>query len=97
MTELDSESFALLLEAADNSFASRALTSVKGLSRRFWVLHQEQYGDLAIMGIAHADIAEAISNADQDQAEIAVGRLIDYVEKFTLEVVGFDGSSAITD
>lgn len=89
MTELDSRCFALLLEAADNSFAARALTSVKGLSRRFWVLHQERHGNLKQMADGHADIAEAISMGDLENAEKAVGALIDYVEKFTLEVVGF--------
>ena len=89
MTELDSRCFALVLKAADNKFAARALTSVKGLSRRFWVLNQERHGDLAQMAQAHADIADAISKGDQELAEAAVGKLIDYVEKFTLEVVGF--------
>lgn len=89
MTELDSECFALMLRAADNTFAARALTSVKGLSRRFWVLNQEKHGSLKLMAYAHSDIAKAISEGDPEMAETAVGNLIDYVEKFTLEVVGF--------
>ncbi|GAA0415483.1 GntR family transcriptional regulator [Cocleimonas flava] len=97
MTELDSEFFALMLRAADNSFAARALTSVKGLTRRFWVLHQEQYGDFGQMANTLADIADAISKSDQDLAEAAVGKLIDYVEKFTLEVVGFNRKEGETN
>lgn len=89
MTELDSECFALMLSAADNSFAARALTSVKGLSRRFWVLNQEKHGSLHQMAHAHAEMAHAISKGDSDRAQAAVHELIDYVEKFTLEVVGF--------
>ncbi|MGH1353138.1 MAG: GntR family transcriptional regulator [Methyloligellaceae bacterium] len=89
MTELDSKCFALMLSAADNTFAARALTSVKGLSRRFWVLNQEKYGNLELMAKGHSDIAKAISEGNPELAETAVGNLIDYVEKFTLEVVGF--------
>lgn len=90
MTELDAKCFNLVVEAADNRFAARALTSVKGLSRRFWVLHQAQYGDIKKMAAAHSKIALAIGNGAEDDAVQAVGELINYVEKFTLEVVGFN-------
>lgn len=89
MTEMDSECFALLVEAADNRFAARALTSVKSLSRRFWVLNQEQYGNMKRMAAAHAAVALAVSDGDEEGAALAVSALIDYVEEFTLEVVGF--------
>lgn len=92
MTELDSECFALLTSASDNKFAARALTSVKGLSRRFWVFHQERYGDIKRMAAAHASIALAVSEGHEDAAASAVGELIDYVEEFTLEVVGFNAA-----
>lgn len=90
MTELDSQCFALLINASENKFAARALTSVKGLSRRFWVLHQERYGDIRLMAAAHAEVALAVSKGSEEDAELAVGKLIDYVEEFTLEVVGFN-------
>lgn len=89
MTELDARSFAVLIGAADNQFAARSLTSVKGLSRRFWVLNQERYGDIKRMAKAHADLADAVGRGDADLAEEAVDALIDYVEEFTLAVVGF--------
>ena len=89
MTELDARSYELLINAADNQFAARALTSVKGLSRRFWVLNQERYGDLRRMSTAHAAVAAAAGRGDADAAEIAVDNLVDYVEEFTLAVVGF--------
>lgn len=91
MTELDSQCFNLIIKAADNRFAARALKSVKGLSRRFWVLHQEKYGDIRRMAAAHSAIARSVSEGDEEGAEIAVSGLIDYVEEFTLEVVGFSG------
>ncbi|MEL7253243.1 MAG: GntR family transcriptional regulator [Pseudomonadota bacterium] len=89
MTELDARSFAVLIAAADNKFAARSLTSVKGLSRRFWVLNQERYGDLSRMAHGHAGVARAVGQGDADLAEAAVNALIDYVEEFTLAVVGF--------
>lgn len=92
MTELDSECFTLLINASDNKFAARALTSVKGLSRRFWVFHQERYGDIKRMAAAHAAIALSVSEGQEDAAAKAVGELIDYVEEFTLEVVGFNAA-----
>ncbi len=94
MTELDARCFALLIRAADNKFAARSLTSVKGLSRRFWVLNQERYGDISQMFNAHAAVADAVSEGNGDAAVTAVDGLIDYVEKFTLRVIGFQPSKA---
>lgn len=88
MAELDSLMFAQTLEAADNAFASKAMTSVKGLSRRFWVLHQKEHGDTARMANSHAEVGEAISAGLADRAEAAADALIDYVEEFTLQVTG---------
>lgn len=90
MTELDTQMFALTLEAADNPFAAKAMTSVKGLSRRFWILHHEAHGDTFTMATAHAKVAEAILAGAGDAAEAAVDELIDYVEKFTLKVIGYN-------
>ena len=89
MTELDARCFALLIRAADNKFAARSLTSVKGLSRRFWVLNQERHGDIRRMFKAHAAVAGAVSVGNGDAAADAVDGLIDYVEEFTLRVIGF--------
>ena len=90
MTELDTDCFSLLIIASDNKFAARALTSVKGISRRFWILHQQQYGNIKRIAAAHAAVAQAISEGDEAGADKAVSELIDYVEEFTLEVVGFN-------
>lgn len=90
MTVLDRQCFSLLLDAADNPFAAKAMIAVKGLSRRFWVLHCESHGDVGEMATLHAGIASAVSAGDGAAAEIAVSRLVDYLEKFTLEVVGFN-------
>ncbi len=89
MTELDLKNYSLMLQAADNTFASKAMTSVKGLSRRFWVLHQEKHGDVSQMADVHANVASAIASGKAEEAEKATSKVIDYVEKFTLEVVGY--------
>lgn len=93
MTELDLENYSLILKAADNPFASKAMVSVKGLSRRFWILNREEHGDIVQMAAGHAAIASAIADADPVAAEQAVGRMVDYVEKFTLKVVGYNAGS----
>lgn len=97
MTELDSGNFALMLEAADNPFAARALRSVKGLSRRFWILHRNRHGDPVQMAVGHADVAAALAAGDVEAADRAVSRLVDYIEKFTLEVVGYSASGLHDD
>lgn len=89
MTELDAECFALLIEASDNRFAARALSSVKGLSRRFWILHQERYGDFRRMAKGHAAVSRAVASGDQEEAAARVSDVIDHAEEFALEVVGF--------
>lgn len=90
MTELDFRTIALILEAADNAFAIKSLTSVKGLSRRFWILHHEEYGDTSRMATAHADVTEALSRGAVEEAEKCFDALMDYVEYFTMRVVGYD-------
>ncbi len=94
MTELDSGNFALMLEAADNPFAARAMTSVKGLSRRFWILHRYRHGNPAQMAMGHADVASALAAGDAEAADRAVSRLVDYIETFTLEVVGYSSTDS---
>ena len=69
MTELDTDCFSLLIIAADNKFAARALTSVKGISRHFWILHQQQYGNMKRIAAAHAAVAHAISGGGETREE----------------------------
>lgn len=91
MTQLDLESFNLVLKTAQNPFATKAMMSVKGLSRRFWIFHQEEHGDSAMMASSYASITKAIAVGDCEASKKAVDCLIDYVEKFTLKVVGYSG------
>jgi DNA-binding GntR family transcriptional regulator len=89
MMDLDIRHHSLMSEASDNSLAAKAMLSVKGLSRRFWLLHYEKHGDVQKMAEVHSRVAAAISEGDADAAEAAVHQLVDYVEEFTLKVVGF--------
>lgn len=87
---LDSGNFALIIEAADNAFAGQAMLSVKGLSRRFWILNHERHGDTEKLASANIKVIEAICAGDPDAAEQAVDALIDYIEKFTMQVIGYN-------
>ena len=93
MTELDSRAFSLTLVASDNPYAAKAMTSVKGLARRFWVLHQEEFGDRSRMALCHARMTAAIAEGDPERASACVDDLIDYLEEFTLKVIGFTSSN----
>lgn len=87
---LDSKNFALIIEAADNAFAGLAMLSVKGLSRRFWILNHERHGDTEKLAYGNIKVVNAIRDGDPNGAERAVDALIDYIEKFTMKVVGYN-------
>ncbi len=92
MTRVDSDMTHLIILAADNGFAAKAMTSVKGLSRRFWILYHENHADLAVLANRYRDVAAAIAAGSSTDAEAAVNELIDYIEKFTLSVIGYSSS-----
>lgn len=89
MMDLDIRHHSLMTAASDNTYAAKAMQSIKGVSRRFWLLHYEKHGDVPRMAECHSGVAAAIAAGDADAAEAAVHRLVDYVEEFTLKVVGF--------
>ena len=73
----------LVLEAAQNEFASAAMALMHGLSRRFWFLHRRRAGGLDRTAAVHAALARAIADGDVDRAAAASDMLIDYIEDFT--------------
>jgi DNA-binding GntR family transcriptional regulator len=85
---LDRELNALLAEAAHNEYASRAMRSLNGHSRRFWYLHYKQAADLPKCARLHADEARAIAKGNPARAAAASDKLIDYNESFTRATVG---------
>ncbi len=73
----------LVAEAARNSYASRAMGLMHGLSRRFWFQHYQEVADLPHCAQLHADLAMSIATRDRGGAAAASDRLLDYIEHFT--------------
>ena len=73
----------LVAEAARNSYASRAMGLMHGLSRRFWYQHYQEVADLPLCAQLHAELAMAIADGDREAAAAASDRLLDYIEHFT--------------
>ncbi|HVY42533.1 MAG TPA: GntR family transcriptional regulator [Hyphomicrobiaceae bacterium] len=80
---LDRDLNLLIVEAAHNEYAARAMRLLQGLSRRFWYQHYKKAADLPLCARLHAAQARAIAMADLEAAARASDRLMDYVESFT--------------
>jgi DNA-binding GntR family transcriptional regulator len=85
---LDRELNGLLIEAAHNEYAARAMRSLNGHSRRFWYLHYKEAADLPRCARLHADEARAIVKGNPARAMAAADKLLDYTESFTRATVG---------
>jgi len=72
----------LVVAAARNEFALRALGSMSSLSRRFWYQHYKEAADLPLCANLHADVAEAIAERDPVAAARNSDKLMDYIESF---------------
>ncbi|HVI28718.1 GntR family transcriptional regulator [Hansschlegelia sp.] len=86
---LDRDFNQLVVAAARNEFAARAMANMTALSRRFWYQHYREVGDLSLSATLHAEVAEAIAARDAAAAAAASDRLMDYIESFarkTLDV-----------
>ncbi|GAB5469120.1 MAG: GntR family transcriptional regulator [Rhodospirillales bacterium] len=79
---LDRELNLLVAAAAHNEFANRSVNLLHGLSRRFWYQHYKQVADLPLTARLHADLSQAIADADKVAATKASDALIDYIETF---------------
>jgi DNA-binding GntR family transcriptional regulator len=77
----------LLCEAARNPYAARAIAPLHTLSRRFYFLHHEEFGDLPIVAEHHAAQARAAAIGDEEAVMKASERIVDYAEAFTKRVV----------
>lgn len=80
---LDRELNLLMLDAAHNAFAARAMQLFAGLSRRYWFQHHRDAGDLPLCARLHAAQARAIAAGNPDAAAAASDALMDYVAAFT--------------
>jgi len=72
----------LVVAAARNEFALRALGSMSSLSRRFWYQHYKEAADLPLCANLHADVSEAIAARDPAAAARNSDKLMDYIESF---------------
>jgi DNA-binding GntR family transcriptional regulator len=84
---LDREFNALMIEAAHNDFAARAMKLLQGLSRRFWYMHYREAADLPLCARLHANQARTIAQGNAEAAARASDKLMDYVETFTRATV----------
>lgn len=83
----DKEFNDLTILAAKNEYASRALSMLQGMSRRFWFGNSHKIGDITVAAKLHANIADAIFEGNEVEAGIAVDKLLDYIEEFTRKTV----------
>ncbi|MDP1909702.1 MAG: GntR family transcriptional regulator [Hyphomicrobium sp.] len=84
---LDRELNHLIIEAAHNDYAARAMKLLQGLSRRFWYMHYREAADLPLCARLHANQARAIAKGDGSLAGRTCDDLIDYTENFTRATV----------
>lgn len=78
----------LVSQAARNEFATKTISVMAGLARRFWFMHHvNQADDLDVAVAHHARLAEAIAGGDAEAAAAASDLLIDYIESITRAAV----------
>jgi len=80
---LDRDLNLLIIEAAHNEYAARAMRLLQGLSRRFWYQHYRQAADLPLCARLHAAQARSIAEGLGLRAAATCDKLMDYVESFT--------------
>lgn len=83
----DKEFNDLTILAAKNEYASRALSMLQGMSRRFWFGNSHKIEDITVAAKLHANIADAIFEGNEVEAGITVDKLLDYIEEFTRKTV----------
>lgn len=74
-------------DCARNPFATRALSPLHALSRRFFYVYRERFGDLMEVARVHADLAEMIGRGDERGAAIACDAMTSYAVEFTRKII----------
>jgi DNA-binding GntR family transcriptional regulator len=85
--KVDKELNDLTIITAKNEYASKALSMLQGMSRRFWFGNFHQIRDIKEAAMLHANIANAIFVGSEKDAGLAVDKLLDYIEEFTRKTV----------
>lgn len=76
-----------LARIARNSYVAKAIEPLHTLSQRFYFLHHLELNDLKTVGSLHAKVARAIAAADERAAAAAARLMMEYVERFTRELI----------
>lgn len=72
---------------ARNPYATRALSPLHALSRRFFYVHHDRFGDLMEVARVHAELAEAIGRGDEAGASARCDAMTDYAVAFTRKII----------
>jgi len=70
-----------------NPYVSEAIAPLHTLSQRFYYAHHVELDDLRVAGQLHARVMRAISAGDEAEAGAAADEMMNYVEKFTRELI----------
>jgi DNA-binding GntR family transcriptional regulator len=73
--------------SARNPFIASALTPLHALSRRFFYVHRDRFGDLTEVANLHADLAESIGRGDGAAAATCCDAMTGYAVEFTRRIV----------
>jgi DNA-binding GntR family transcriptional regulator len=73
--------------SARNPFIASALSPLHALSRRFFYVHRERFGDLTEVAGLHADLAESIGRGDEESAATCSDAMTGYAVEFTRRIV----------
>lgn len=73
----------LSVRAARNEFAAASMMLMHGVSRRFWVVHDQLARDTGRTATLHGQLARAIADGDEHDSAAALERLLDHNEAFT--------------
>jgi DNA-binding GntR family transcriptional regulator len=73
--------------SARNPFVASALSPLHALSRRFFYVHRDRFGDLTEVAGLHADLAESIARGDEESAATCSDAMTGYAVEFTRRIV----------
>lgn len=86
---VDKEFNELVIQAARNEFAEKAIRLMSGLSRRFFYSNYKDLVDLNQTAVLHAEIAEQISEKNTAKAEQASDALMDHIVDLTRNAMNY--------
>ena len=87
---IDKEFNDLTILASRNEFAAAAMSSLHGMSRRYWFGVLKQNVGLVESAILHANLAEVISQGNEKNVMVHFEKLLDYIEKCTKQTIHFE-------